>query len=105
MKIEILYSEVCNLYGDRGNITLLESCFDKKDFVYTSLNDEPYFVKHDVAFIYMGPMSESVEEKVITALKPYHNRIKELIDNKKVFLFVGNALEVLGKEIITEENN
>src|SRR5574344_916014 len=102
MKLEILFPEVCNLYGDRGNITLLEKCFPTHDFIYTSLLDEPYFVHHDVNFIYLGPMSDSMQEKVIQKLMPYQKRIKELIEHDVVFLFTGNALEILGKEIIDE---
>lgn len=103
MKLEILFPEICNLYGDRGNIKFLENCFDKKDFVYTSLLDEPYFMKNDVKFIYLGPMSESIQEKVIKKMLPYKKRIKQLIDQGVVFLFVGNALEILGKVIYKDD--
>ncbi len=103
MKLEILFPEICNLYGDRGNVQFLENCFDKKEFVYTALLDEPFFVKNDVKFIYLGPMSESVQEKVIKKLIPYKKRIKQLIEDGVVFLFIGNALEILGKTIIKDD--
>ncbi len=102
-KLEILYSEICNLYGDRGNIMLLEQCLKKENFIYTSLDEEPYFVKHHVDFIYLGSMMESTAEKVITILKPYKKRIEELIKEGTIFLFTGNALEILGKKIIKED--
>lgn len=103
MKLEILFPEICNLYGDRGNIQFLENCFDKKDFIYTSFLEEPYFVKNDVNFLYLGPMSESVQEKVIKKMQPYKKRIKELIEKDVVFLFIGNALEILGKLIMKDD--
>lgn len=99
MKIEILFPELCNLYGDQGNISLLEHNFD--NLIYTSYDEEPYFINHDVNMIYMGPMSEKVKIKVLTKLSKYKKRIKELIDKDVVFLFTGNAMEIFGKSIET----
>lgn len=104
-KLEILFSEVCNLYGDRGNITLLKQCFEEENFVFTTLLEEPYFVKHKVDFLYLGPMSESTQERVIEKLRPYKEKIKTMIEEGVVFLFVGNAMEILGKEIILEDGS
>ena len=100
--IEILFEEICNLYGDQGNVNYLEQNFD--NIIKTSYIDEPYFVKNEVKMIYLGPMSEKNKIKVLNKLKPYKNRIKELIDNNTVFLFTGNAFEILGKTIKTNDN-
>lgn len=101
MKCEILFKEVCNLYGDYGNVMLLKKCFPK-EIIETSFNEVPYFVNHKVDFLYLGPMSESMQEKVIQKLLPYKERIKELIEENTVFLFTGNAIEILGSEIKEE---
>ena len=65
MKIEILYSEVANLFGDMANVRYLEKCLPKAKFIYTSLNDKPKFVSEKVDLVYMGPMSEHSQELVI----------------------------------------
>ena len=99
MKIEILFPEVCNLYGDSGNVMLLENTLKKANIIKTTLLDEPYFVKNDVNFIYMGPATPNNQKKVLEKLMPYKERLKELINKGVVFLFTGNALEIMGKSI------
>ncbi|MEG2458034.1 MAG: hypothetical protein RSB41_04000 [Bacilli bacterium] len=103
MKIEILYSEIGNLYGDNGNIRYLEKCLKDEKFYYTSINDTPHFVKEKIDFIYMGPMSEENQEKTIIKLLPYKNRLKELINNNTIFLCTGNSWEIFGKDIRNED--
>ena len=53
MKIEVLFPEVANLYGDLSNIEYLKKCLnDDVEIIETSLNDEPAFVKqNDIACI------------------------------------------------------
>ena len=96
--IEILYPEICNLYGDSGN-TLLMSKMNLK-LTKTLFNDEPYFVNNDVKMIYMGPTPEDMLEQIISKLEPYKKRIEELIKNNVYFLFTGNALDIFSKEIV-----
>ena len=102
MKIEILFPEFCNLFGDMYNMKYLKMCIPDAEFIETALEEEPAFVKEDVNFIYLGPMTENTQEKVIAKLLPYKERIIELIDKNVVFLFTGNAIEVLGKYIENE---
>ena len=99
MKIEVLYSEVANLYGDLFNIHYLEKTIPNLTVYYTSLNDKPKFVEHKIDLIYMGPMMERFQEVIINKLKPYKKRIKELIENDTIFLITGNALEIFGSKI------
>lgn len=100
MKIEILFPEYCNLFGDLGNMMYLKACLPEAEFVETSINSEPLFVTEKPSLIYMGPMTERVQEKVIAKLMPYKERIQTLIQEKTCFLFTGNAVEVLFREII-----
>lgn len=99
MKVEVLFPEFCNLYGDLWNIKYLERCSNEIEVINTALMSVPTFVTEDVDMIYMGPMTEKTQEKVITKLMEYKDRIKELIEAGKVFLFTGNAFEVFGKYI------
>ncbi len=105
MKIEILFPEFCNLYGDMYNMKYLKMCMPEAEFIETALDDVPAFTKEDVNMIYLGPMTEKTQEKVIARLKPYKDKIEELINNNVVFLFTGNALEVLGKYIENEDGS
>jgi len=99
MNIEILYPEYCNLYGDIGNITFLKECLPNANFIYTSLNDVPYFCDNKVDFIYIGPTTESAQEEIISLLLPYKEKIIEQINNNVVFLVTGNSGEIFGNYI------
>lgn len=103
MKIEMLYPEVCNLYGDTSNIKYLEKCIPEAEIIKTEINSEPAFVNQDVNMIYMGPMPEDIQEIAIKKLMPYKQRIQELIDNNVLFLVTGNAIEIFGKYIEKED--
>ena len=105
LKIEILFPEFCNLYGDSFNMKYLKMCLPDAEFVETELDQTPTFVNEDVNLIYLGPMTENTQEKVIARLLPYKNRIEELIEKNVVFLFTGNAVEVLGKYIENEDGS
>lgn len=99
MVIEILFSEVCNLYGDGQNVKYLQQTLPDATFQFTELNDEPYFVNNTPDMIYIGSMSESIQRRVIEKLTSYKNRIHQLIDNGTPFLATGNAAEIFTKSI------
>lgn len=105
MVIEILFSEVCGLYGDSQNPKYLEATLPDATFVYTPLTDTPYFVDHTVDMLYMGAMSEDVQRQVIDKLRPFRQRIVELVDGGVPFLATGNAGEIFANRIdyVTEE--
>ncbi|MCR4563928.1 MAG: hypothetical protein K5755_04775 [Clostridiales bacterium] len=103
MTVEFLYPALANLYGEAVEMKYIEQCLPDATVVKTKVNDEPYFAKNDVDFIYMGPMTERGQEIVIEKLSPYKERIIELIEAGKVFLIIGNALEIFGDYIETDE--
>lgn len=103
MKIEILFPEFCNIYGDYGNILYLKKCLPEAEFIETSLNEEPEFIKGDVDLVYMGSMTEKVQEKIIKKLMPYKETIKNQIDEEKAFLLTGNSFEIFGRYIENED--
>jgi len=100
MVIEILYPDLCCLFGDRGNYTYLQQCLKKAKFIFTNTNDVPYFVKHKVDFIYMGSSSEESQQAMVQMLSPYVKKLNKLITEGTAFLLTGNAMEVFGKEVI-----
>ena len=104
MTIEILFQEVCGLYGDSQNATYLQATLPDATLIFTKLTDTPYFVDHDQDLIYIGCMSESIQRRVIAKLLPYRNRISQIIDAGIPILATGNAGEIFAKSIqyITE---
>lgn len=99
MVVEILFQEVCGLYGDSQNPTYLQATLPDAEFVYTRLTDTPYFVKHTPDLIYIGCMSESTQRRVIEKLLPLKDRIEALIDGGTPILATGNACEIFTKRI------
>ena len=83
MKIEILYKEVCNLYGDYYNHIYLERCFKNATIYETTLNETPHFIEEDIDLIYLGSSTEKNQEIIISRLLPYKDRLKEIIDENK----------------------
>ena len=103
MKIEVLFPELCYLYGDRGNTQYLKECLKNAEFIETSLNDTPAFVNDNISLIFMCSMTEKGQEKAIEKLLNYKNRIEELIQNNTCFLLTGNSFEIFNKYIETED--
>ncbi|MBQ9742742.1 MAG: hypothetical protein IJV88_03590 [Ruminococcus sp.] len=103
MKLEVLFPQICNLYGDLFNIKYFSSCSKSISVNETLITETPLFVTEDVDMIYMGAMSEHSQELVINALRPYRDRLIELIDKGTVFLCTGNSAEVFGKYIETDD--
>lgn len=100
MTVEILYSEVCNLFGDIGNVRYLEKSLPDAEFIYTRLGEKPYFAENHVNLIYLGSMSENVQELVIKELEPYKSKIDDMIKNNTAFIITGSAVDIFGKSII-----
>lgn len=105
MKIEVLFSEVCNLSGDYQNVEYLRQTLPEAEFVFTALTQEPDFVVNRPDMVYMGTMCEATQRRVIEKLMPHKDRIEALIEDGVVFLMTGNACEVFCGEInyVTEE--
>lgn len=99
IKIEFLFPEIANLFGDPFNIKYLKGSLKEVEVIETSLTDTPRFIEEDIDMIYMGSMSERSQEIVIEKLKPYKLQLEDFITKNKVVLFTGNAFEILGKYI------
>lgn len=100
MTVEILYSEVCNLFGDIGNVRYLEKSLPDSEFIYTRLGEKPYFAENKVNLIYLGSMSESVQALVIKELEPYKSKLSSMIADGTAFIITGSAVDIFGKSII-----
>lgn len=105
MVVEILFQEVCGLYGDSQNPTYLQATLPDAKFIFTRLTDVPYFAEHTPDLIYIGCMSESTQRRVIEKLLPLRERIDQLIEDGTVILATGNAGEIFAQRIdyVTEK--
>ena len=103
MKIEILFPEFCNLFGDTYNMIYLEKTLPQAEFIRTPIGGTVRFTEEKIDLVYMGPMTERMQARVIERLRPLKEKICAAIESGTVFLFTGNALEVFGDYIETED--
>ena len=105
MKIEVLFPEFANLFGDCWNWKYLSRCMPEAEFIETGYNDEPRFASEKVDMMIMGAMTEHGQELAIKKLMPYRDRLRELIDGGVVFLMTANAGEVFCEYIENEDGS
>ncbi len=101
MRIEVLYPEICCLFGDKANMRYLEMCLPDAEFIKTPVSEMPRFLSEDVDMVYIGSCSESNQERILNRLKDNKRRVEELVNNGVVFLLTGNAFEIMGNYIET----
>ena len=99
MKAEILFPEVCNLYGDLQNIHYLKRCCGQLEVVETDLKTKPRFLTEEIALVFMGSTTEQGLLLAAEALRPYRDDIAARVDAGQLFLATGNALDILGSYI------
>lgn len=99
MVLEILFPEVCGLYGDFQNAKYLEATLPEAQFIYTPLTETPYFTEHPVNMLYIGTMSEEIQRRVIQKMLPYQDRLLELVNQNVPILATGNAGEIFTRHI------
>lgn len=104
MKVEVLFPDLINLYGELGNAKLLKMIF-KDDCYFTNYSDEPKFNKEDIDLIYLGPCSESRQLIVLKKLLIYKDRLKELVEKGCIFICVGNGGDYFGSYILDDQKN
>ncbi|MGI6507504.1 MAG: hypothetical protein ACOX4A_03830 [Saccharofermentanales bacterium] len=103
MRVEILYGELANLLGEHGTQNLLAQTFGESKIVRTAFPERPAFLKGDVDFVYMGPMTEQSQRLVLDRWSGLSGDFRDAIDRGVVFFFTGNALDLVGRSIEYEE--
>lgn len=99
MKIEFLFPDLVVLFGETSNVRFLEKCLPDAEFIYTKNKEVPAFINGDVDLIYIGSMAEEYYPLAINALKPYKKELEKYIDENKIFISTGNAIDLFGKSI------
>ena len=103
MKIEVLFPEVCNLCGDLMNIRYLQQCCPEIEVVETDLKTAPRFLDGGIDLVYMGCATEKGLQLASRALMGFKNEIAAAVDNGQRMLLTGNALDVFGESIDSDE--
>lgn len=103
MKIEVLFSEVCNLCGDLMNIRYLQQCCPSIEVVETDLKSRPKFLNEEIDLVYMGCAPEKGLQLAAAALMPLKDEITAKIDGGQKMLVTGNALDVFGTAIDSDD--
>ncbi len=101
MKILHLYYDIMNLYGDYGNVSVLERVLTQSgadcEVVKKSLGDS--FDFDDCDFVFMGSGTERNQKLVLEDFMKHKEAFSDYIENNKPALFTGNSFEILGKWI------
>lgn len=100
--IEMLYPEIANLHGDTLNIDYLAQCRPDARVIRTSLTERPAFTQERVDLLYLGPLTEQGQLKVIERLRPYASALRDRVAGSAPSLFTHNAIETLGARISNE---
>ena len=105
MKLLHLYYDLMNLYGEYGNVVVLNKHLEDQGFEVIldkkSIGDEIDFEEYD--FIYCGSGTEKNQKLALDDLLPRKKSLVKAIENNVVVLFTGNSMELLGKSIDNDE--
>ena len=101
MRILHLYPDLMNLYGDYANVTVLAKHLQDIgiDVTVDRKEIQDLFDPGLYDFIYMGSGTESAQIAALNDLLNYRMFLKKYIEDDKVILFTGNAMELFGRMI------
>ena len=101
MKILHLYPNLMNLYGEYGNLVVLKKHLEdlglKVEIEKKEIDESIDFSRYNM--IYMGSGTEKNQLAALNDLIKYRHYLKKAIDEGKVILFTGNAMELMGESI------
>ena len=101
MRIIHLFADLCNLYGDYGNVCALKRALENKgqtvEVEYQSIDDTIDVSGAD--FVFIGSATERNQKVVLEYLQGYKDNIKAALDNGTVILATGNSFEIFGQSV------
>ena len=105
-KILYLYYDIMNLYGENGNVRMIERVLAQKGAQVevcrkTVTDSDIDFTQYD--FIYCGAGTERSRDACIKHLRTFGASLKKAFESNTVMLFTGNSYEMLGKSLHTAE--
>lgn len=100
MKVEVLFPEVCSLFGDGQNARFLELMLPEAEFIKTPLSGTPWFADNSPDLMLIGSMTERTQLRVIEKLLPLKSRLEELTDAGVPILATGSGADIFNRRII-----
>ncbi len=105
-KILYLYYDIMNLYGENGNIRMIERVLADKGAQVeidrkTITDNDIDFTQYD--FIYCGAGTERSRDACIKHLSAFGDSLRKAFEDNKVMLFTGNSYEMLGSSLHSSE--
>lgn len=101
MRIIHLFADLCNLYGDYGNVCALKRALENKgqnvEIEYQSIDDAIDISGAD--FVFIGSATERNQKVALDYLQSYKDNIKTALDNGTVILATGNSFEIFGQSV------
>jgi len=101
VKLLHLYYDIMNLYGEYGNIKILEQHLKDQGFEVNvdkkSIGEKKDLKQYD--FVYMGCGIERNQEAILQDILTEKEDLKNFIEEGKTVLLTGNSFEILGKSI------
>lgn len=101
MKLLFLYYDLMNLYGETGNMRVLERHLRDQGLEITvvgkTVGDELDFSEFD--FVYAGSGTERSQKVAMRHLLQYRDSFAQAVERGVPMLFTGNAFEMLGASI------
>lgn len=105
MKILHLYYDLMNLYGEYGNVVVLNKHLNdqgiKSEIIKKTIGEKINFEEYD--FIYCGSGTEKNEELARIDLLERKDEFLKAINKGSIVLFTGQAMELLGEYIDDKE--
>lgn len=100
IKILYLYPDMLNLYGDRGNIQVIQYRAEKREIEvkvdYYYLNGQaPDFCSYDIVF--SGGGADKEQALVAVDMKQYKENIQKAVEQGVFFLLVCGSYQLFGK--------
>lgn len=107
MKILHWYYDIMNLYGEYGNVKILEKYlktqFEEVTVDYKTVGENVNISEYDC--IYIGSGTEKNQLVVLEDMRKYIIDLERTIDDNKVILATGNSWELFGNEINFSDNS
>lgn len=101
MKILHFYHDIMNLYGDYGNVSVMERLIsdsgESVEVIKKSLGDSVDFNDYD--FVFIGSGTEKNQKLVLEDFRKHAEGFKAYVEGSKPALLTGNSFEMLGKSI------
>ena len=105
VRIAYLYFDLCHEFGEEFNIDALVKYIRLSGgtlkVTYLNYKDKIDFERYDLFYL---PSSKKYSQNlIINDLMKYKDKIKEAISKGKVFIVLGNSMEIFGKKIRTKK--